>query len=116
VDFVDITSPDYTPEANGGVEFAAAMGRLHAVLPDNRVIQNMEVLRQVYEVLDLGWVYGFSRWPWIRPLVDWSYDRWAEWRLAITGRPSLVTIVAARKQQLQTLNCDAPQRCIRNTD
>ncbi|NJO20033.1 MAG: DUF393 domain-containing protein, partial [Spirulinaceae cyanobacterium RM2_2_10] len=29
--FVDIAAPDYEPAANGGIDFATAMGRIHAI-------------------------------------------------------------------------------------
>jgi len=96
VAFVDIAAPDYEPSANGGVDFAAAMGRIHAVLPDGSVIQNVEVFRRVYEILDMGWVYAATKWPIIGPLVDRVYDFWADRRLAWTGRPDLETLIARR--------------------
>ena len=30
--FVDVAAPDYSPEANAGISFEAAMERIHAVL------------------------------------------------------------------------------------
>ena len=96
VAFVDIAAPDYDPAANGGVDFATAMGRIHAVLPDGRVIQNVAVFRRVYEVLGMGWVYAATKWPVIGPMVDRAYDFWADRRLAWTGRPDLDTLVARR--------------------
>ncbi len=97
VAFVDIASPDYSPEANGGIDFETAMGRIHAVLRDGTVIKNVEVFRRVYETLGMGWVYAATKWPVIGTIVDALYGIWADWRLAITGRPSLETIVAKRQ-------------------
>jgi hypothetical protein len=51
VAFVDIAAENYNPEENGGISFAAAMGRIHAVLADGTIIQNVEVFRQVYDAL-----------------------------------------------------------------
>lgn len=101
VAFVDIADDDYTPEAHAGVDFETAMGRIHAVLPDGTVIKNVEVFRQVYEVLGMGWVYAATRWPIIGPIVDWLYGVWADWRLALTGRPDLATIIADRRQRIE---------------
>jgi predicted DCC family thiol-disulfide oxidoreductase YuxK len=98
VAFVDIAQPDYNPAENGGVDFATAMGRIHAVRADGVVIKNVEVFRQVYQVLGLGWVYAATRWPVVGPLVDWIYAIWAERRLAWTGRPDLQTLIAQRQQ------------------
>ncbi len=101
VTFVDIADDNYNPSENGGVDFETAMGRIHAVLPDGTVIKNVEVFRRVYEVLGMGWVYALTRWPIIGPIVDTLYEIWADWRLALTGRPNLATIVAERQQRLE---------------
>ncbi|MDX2232192.1 MAG: DUF393 domain-containing protein [Leptolyngbyaceae cyanobacterium bins.349] len=108
VAFVDIASDDYTPEANGGVDFATAMGRIHAVLPDGTVIKNVEVFRRVYEVLGLGWVYALTKIPVIGAIADWLYGLWADKRLALTGRADLATIVRDRQNRL---HCDLEGRC-----
>ena len=36
--FVDVAAPDYSPEANAGISFEAAMERIHAVLPDGTIV------------------------------------------------------------------------------
>ncbi|MGB3137633.1 MAG: DUF393 domain-containing protein [Nodosilinea sp.] len=111
VAFTDIASDDYRPEDNGGVDFATAMGRIHAVLPSGTVVKNVEVFRQIYAVLGLGWIYAPTGWPIIGPVVDWAYGIWADWRLAITGRPSLKTILAereARGQACSDARCSIP--------
>ena len=100
VAFTDIAADDYSAEANSGVDFATAMGRIHAVLPDGTVIKNVEVFRQVYAALGIGWIYAPTAWPIVGPLVDWVYGIWADWRLAVTGRPSLKTILAEREARL----------------
>ena len=97
VAFADIAADDYSPDDNGGVDFATAMNRIHAVKADGTVIQNVEVFRQVYDVLGIGWIYAPTRWPVLGPLVDWAYGVWANWRLAVTGRSSLKTILAERE-------------------
>ncbi|HEY9749033.1 MAG TPA: DUF393 domain-containing protein [Allocoleopsis sp.] len=108
VAFVDIAQDDYDPQANGGVDFETAMGRIHAVLADGTVIKNVEVFRRVYEILGMGWVYAATQWPVIGPIVDRLYDLWADWRLALTGRPNLAAIATARQQRLE---CQTPGRC-----
>jgi predicted DCC family thiol-disulfide oxidoreductase YuxK len=105
--FVDIAADDYTAEANGGVDFATAMGRIHAVLPDGTVVQKVEVFRQVYEALGMGWIYAITKLPIIGWLADVLYDLWADRRLALTGRPNLATILAERQQP----QCDLEGRC-----
>ena len=104
VKFVDIASLDYDPQANAGIDFATAMGVIHAVLPDGTVIKNVEVFRQVYEQLGMGWVYAITKVPVIGALANWVYGIWANWRLKITGRSDIETIIAEREQKLNRSN------------
>jgi len=108
VAFVDIADDRYNPSENGGIDFETAMGRIHAVLPDGTVIKNVEVFRQVYEVLGMGWIYAATKWPIVGPIVDKLYDIWADWRLDLTGRPDLATIVADRQKRIE---CTTEGRC-----
>lgn len=97
--FVDIMEPQYNPEDQGGITFEQAMGRIHAIKADGTIVQGVEVFRQVYSALGMGWIYAATRWPVLRPLVDTLYDRWADWRLALTGRPPLAEIARQRAAQ-----------------
>ena len=108
VAFVDIADASYTPAAHGGVDFETAMGRIHAVLPDGTVIKNVEVFRRVYEILGMGWIYAVTKLPVIGAVVDRLYEIWADWRLALTGRPDLATIVSDRQQRI---GCETQGRC-----
>ncbi|MBE5231857.1 MAG: DUF393 domain-containing protein [Microcystis aeruginosa PMC 728.11] len=108
VAFVDIADENYNPEENGGISFAAAMGRIHAVLADGTILQNVEVFRQVYDILGIGWIYAATKWPVIGFLVDIIYEIWASWRLTSTGRPNLPTILAERQKRLE---CNSSNRC-----
>ena len=108
VAFVDIAADDYSPEANGGVDFETAMGRIHAVLPDGTVIKNVEVFRRVYNILGIGWIYAVTKLPVIGRFVDWLYEMWADRRLALTGRPDLATIISERQKRSE---CSAAERC-----
>lgn len=108
VEFVDIADPNYTPTLHGGVDFETAMGRIHAILPDGTVIQNVAVFRRVYEVLGMGWVYAATKLPVIGTIVDFVYGLWADRRLQLTGRADLATIIAERQQQF---DCNETERC-----
>lgn len=113
VEFVDIASDDYTAAANGGIDFETAMGRIHAILPDGTIIQNVEVFRRVYEVLGMGWIYAITKLPGVGAIADWLYGFWAEQRLALTGRPNLATIVRDRQTRF---SCQPEGRCRRPDD
>ena len=104
---VDIADLDYQPEEHGGVDFETAMGRIHAVLADGTVIKNVEVFRRVYEELGMGWIYAITKLPLVGGVVDWLYGIWADWRLRLTGRPSLSEIMLKREEKLQS----QPGRC-----
>lgn len=108
VAFVDIADDAYNPADHGGVDFETAMGRIHAVRADGTVIQNVEVFRQIYDILGIGWIYAVTKLPVIGPLVDRLYEIWADWRLPLTGRSPLATLVSERQQRLA---CDAEERC-----
>lgn len=108
VTFVDIADDDYTPDAHGGVDFETAMGRIHAVLPDGTVIKNVEVFRRVYEILGMGWIYAATKLPVIGWIVDTLYEIWADWRLALTERPDLATIISDRQKRIE---CKTLERC-----
>ncbi len=108
VEFVDIADDRYTPEAHGGIDYKTAMGRIHALLPDGRIIKNVEVFRWVYETLGMGWVYAATKLPIIGAIVDTLYGIWADWRLTLTGRPDLATIVSDRQKRIE---CQPQGRC-----
>lgn len=109
VKFVDVAADDYDPAANAGIDFATAMGVIHAVRADGTIVKNVAVFREVYEILGLGWVYAITKLPVIGPLADWVYGIWADWRLAMTGRGSLAQVVADRGKRLA--DCAENGRC-----
>lgn len=106
VAFVDIAADDYNPADHAGIDFETAMGRIHAILPDGSIIQNVEVFRRVYDVLGMGWVYAITRLPGLGAIADWLYGIWADYRLRLTGRPDLATIVRDRQHR-----CPSNGRC-----
>jgi predicted DCC family thiol-disulfide oxidoreductase YuxK len=108
VAFVDIADDAYDPSDNGGVDFVTAMGRIHAVRADGTVIKNVEVFRQIYDILGIGWIYAVTKLPLVGPLVDRLYAIWADWRLPLTGRSPLATLVSERQQRLE---CNVDGRC-----
>lgn len=108
VAFVDIADENYTPSAHGGIDYETAMGRIHAVLADGTIVKNVEVFRRVYEILGMGWIYAATKLPVIGAIANTLYGIWADWRLILTGRPNLKTIVASRQKRIE---CNAQQRC-----
>jgi len=107
IKFVDIAADDYAPKDNAGIDFETAMGRIHAILPNGGIIQNVEVFRQTYDILGIGWIYAITKLPLVGWLADSLYGIWADYRLLLTGRADLKTIVAEREQRLKA--CE--ERC-----
>lgn len=101
IKFVDIADLKYDPKDNGEIDFATAMGRIHAILPDDTVIKNVEVFRRVYEELGIGWIYAITRIPLIGKIADKFYGIWADWRLKLTGRPNLEIVIAKRQEKIK---------------
>lgn len=100
VAFVNIADDNYSPEENANIDYETAMNRIHAILPDGKILTNIEVFRQVYEILGMGWVYSFTKLPLLGTLADKIYEIWAYWRLKMTGRPDLITLVNERNKRL----------------
>jgi predicted DCC family thiol-disulfide oxidoreductase YuxK len=101
INFVDIAADDYGSADNAGIDFETAMGRIHAVLPDGEIVQNVEVFRQTYDILGIGWIYAITKISVVGRLADALYGVWADYRLLLTGRANLKTVVAERQKRLQ---------------
>lgn len=99
--FTDLSDSSYDPAEHGNVQFADGMRKLRAVMPNGRVITGMEVFRETYEAIGLGWVFHMTRMPIIHELADTVYDIWAENRLKITGRPDLANLLKERQTALE---------------
>jgi predicted DCC family thiol-disulfide oxidoreductase YuxK len=95
--FVDIDAPGYSPVAWGGIDYRAAMGRIHALAHDGSVLRDVAVFRRAYALIGLGWLYAPTRWPLLGPVADALYRLWAAVRLRFTGRPSLEQLCAERE-------------------
>jgi predicted DCC family thiol-disulfide oxidoreductase YuxK len=83
--FEDIARPDFDPTVYG-LDRATLMARIHGVLPDGSVIEGVEVFRQLYAQVGLGWLLAPTRWPGLRPIFDAAYRAFARNRLRLTGR------------------------------
>ena len=102
IDFEDITGPDFDAHRYG-LQPQQVMDRIHAVLPDGTVVEGVEVFRRAYSAVGLGWLMAPTRWPGLRPLLDWAYTVFAKYRLRLTGRGS-----ACPDDRCQTARGPAP--------
>ncbi|KAL3374710.1 hypothetical protein AABB24_006282, partial [Solanum stoloniferum] len=77
IKFLDISSDEYRPEENEGLDYETVMGRIHAILSDGTVVTDVE----------------------IATIADTVYGVWAKYRLQVTGRPSLEEVLKARRKK-----------------
>jgi predicted DCC family thiol-disulfide oxidoreductase YuxK len=87
IQFEDIAHHSFDP-ASHGVVGLDLMARIHGVLPSGRVVEGVEVFREAYAAVGLGWLLAPTRWPGLRWLVDHAYRAFARNRLRWTGRDS----------------------------
>lgn len=96
--FIDIAELDFE-EMGVGVDYETAMGKIHAVRPDGSLVVGVQVFRDAYEAVGLGWVYSVLRIPGAPWLAERVYDVWADKRLQLTGRDTLEAIVRSRNEK-----------------
>ncbi len=87
--FIDINSSSYKPEFFSDISYREAMGRIHAIKASGEVLKDVQVFREAYRIIGLGWVYAPTTWPVLGAFFDQVYAFWARWRLILTRRPSL---------------------------
>lgn len=80
---VDITAPDFDPAAYG-TTMDEAMGQIHGVTAEGRLITGVEVFRRAYAAVGWGWLVAWTGWPLVRPLVDRFYVWFARHRIKIS--------------------------------
>jgi predicted DCC family thiol-disulfide oxidoreductase YuxK len=83
--FTDIADPAFDP-ASVGLTFEALMARIHGRLPDGRIIEGVEVFRQLYAAAGFRRLAAVSRAPGLARLLDLGYWLFARNRLRLTGR------------------------------
>lgn len=83
--FTDIGGPEFDAAAWGSTQ-RTLMDRIHGRLPDGRWIEGVEVFRQLYRAVGLGWVSWWMGLPGVAQIMNWSYQIFARNRLRWTGR------------------------------
>jgi predicted DCC family thiol-disulfide oxidoreductase YuxK len=76
---VDIADPGFDA-SKYRTTFAQAMGAIHGVLPDGRLLKGMEVFRHAYTLLGKGWLVRWTGWPVVKPICDLAYRAFAKVR------------------------------------
>ncbi|KAK8916311.1 hypothetical protein KSP39_PZI023161 [Platanthera zijinensis] len=108
--FVDISSKNYLPEENQGLDYKTVMGKIHAIESDGTIYTNVEAFRRLYEEVGLGWIYAITKYEPISTMANLVYRIWATYRLQLTGRPSLEKILES-KNNLTDGTCNDDKVC-----
>lgn len=74
--FEDIAAPEFDA-SRYGLTLEAVIGSMHAVEASGRVVEGLEVFREAYARLGLGWIVAPTRWPLIRPIAEAAYRAFA---------------------------------------
>lgn len=85
LDFEDISDPAFDAGVYG-LDQATVEARMHAILPDGRAIEGVDVFERAYAEVGLGWLVVPMRWRPIRWVLERVYDVFARNRLRWTGR------------------------------
>jgi predicted DCC family thiol-disulfide oxidoreductase YuxK len=80
--FEDIAAVDFDPSLYGRT-LDDLMGAMHGVLPDGRLTTGVEIFRQAYAAVGLGWLVAPTGWPILRPMFDALYRLFARNRVAL---------------------------------
>jgi predicted DCC family thiol-disulfide oxidoreductase YuxK len=80
--FEDIASESFDPSAYG-LTADEVMAFIHGVFPDGRILTGMEVFRQAYGAVGIGWVLAPTGWPLLRPIFDRFYVWFARNRVTL---------------------------------
>ncbi|EYU29936.1 hypothetical protein ABFS82_04G167300 [Erythranthe guttata] len=106
IKFVDISSDEYSPEDNQGLDYKTVMGRIHGILSDGTIVKDVEAFRKLYEVVGLGWVYAITKYEPVASIADAVYGVWAKYRLQVTGRPPLEEVLETRRKKKEICEDD----------
>ena len=80
--FEDVSSPEFDPEPFR-VSREQLLGVIHGVFPDGRIVRKVEVFRQAYRAVGLGWLLAPTGWPVLRLVFDSLYSLFAHYRIPL---------------------------------
>jgi predicted DCC family thiol-disulfide oxidoreductase YuxK len=84
--FTDIAEPGFNPEAETGLPMEELMAEIYGRMPNGELVRGMEVFRQLYGAVGLGFVFAPTKWPLLEPVFNAAYSAFAKNRLRLTGR------------------------------
>ena len=80
--FEDVSSPDFDPSSLRMTR-EELLGVIHGVFPDGRIVSRVEVFRQAYRAVGLGWLLAPTGWPVLRWGCDGLYSLFARYRVRL---------------------------------
>ena len=80
--FEDIASPEFDPSRYGKTR-EELLGVIQGVFPDGRIVSKVEVFRQAYRAVGLGWLLAPTGWPVLRWIFDGFYSVFARYRVRL---------------------------------
>ena len=80
--FEDISAPRFNAAAYNKTQ-EELMSIIHGVLPDGSLVTKMDVFREAYCAVGLGWLIAPTRWPVLKQLFDLVYAAFARWRIPL---------------------------------
>ncbi|MHB8522245.1 MAG: thiol-disulfide oxidoreductase DCC family protein [Limisphaerales bacterium] len=80
--FEDVSSPEFDPERYHASR-EELLGVIHGVFPDGRMVRKVEVFRQAYRAVGLGWLLAPTGWPMLRLVFDGLYSLFARYRIPL---------------------------------
>ncbi len=86
--FTDIAASDFDAVEATGKTHDELMAEIYGRLPSGQLVTGMEVFRQLYGAVGLGFLFAPTAWPVVAPAFDKAYQYFAKNRLRLTGRCS----------------------------
>jgi predicted DCC family thiol-disulfide oxidoreductase YuxK len=79
--FIDTAAKSFNPRDYG---ISSDPNRLiHGMMSDGSIVVGVEVFRQVYKEIGLGWLLAPTAWPILKPLFDAAYLVFAKYRIPL---------------------------------
>jgi predicted DCC family thiol-disulfide oxidoreductase YuxK len=79
-----------------GATLEALAARIHGRLPDDRMIEGVEVFRRMYAAVGFSRLVAITRWPVVAPALEIAYGVFARYRRRLTGQCSGGTCAPGR--------------------
>ena len=83
LEFSNVRKPGFEPPVPG-LNLQSLETEIHSISHDGKVLRGMDVIREAYKAIGIGWLAAPTGWPLLRPLFDWIYAKVAGNRLKIS--------------------------------